>query len=96
MLEVTGPGPDAKPILLAESGLITQYLCEHFPEGRERLTPKRWKDGQEGQVGGETESWLRWAYYLHYNEGSFMPLLVLVVILSREYFPGIKMAGPAD
>lgn len=87
MLEVTGPGPDAKPILLAESGLITQYLCEHFPAGRERLTPKRWKDGQEGQVGGETEAWLRWAYYLHYNEGSFMPLLVLVVILSRGCFP---------
>lgn len=33
--------------------------------------------------GGETEAWLRYRYYLHYAEGSLMPLLVLAPVLSR-------------
>ena len=27
------------------------------------------KDGQVGKVGGETEEWLRFRYFLHYAEG---------------------------
>lgn len=59
---------------------MTQYLVEHFPEG-ERLVPKKWKDGQEGKVGGETESYIRYQYFLHYCEGSLMPVLVMGLVL---------------
>ncbi|KAI1277594.1 putative glutathione S-transferase [Xylaria sp. FL0933] len=80
LVSVTPPGPSAEPIILAESGFITQYLSEHF--GHETtMMPKRWKDGQEGKVGGETEEWLRWQYTLHFVEGSFMSTLMMAVVL---------------
>ena len=47
------------PIVLAESGLITEYLVDHFAP---HLAPRRYSEGKEGQVGGETESWLRYRY----------------------------------
>ena len=53
-IEVEGMG---KPLVLAESGLIVEYLIEHFGP---HLAPKRYAEGKEGQVGGETESWLRY------------------------------------
>ena len=63
----------AEPIVLAESGLVAEYLIDHFAP---RLAPQRYVEGKEGQVGGETESWLRYRYYMHYTEGSLMPYLV--------------------
>lgn len=69
--------------MLAESGFMTQYLCEHFPEGQ-RLMPTKWKDGREGTVGGETEEWLRYQYILHYCEGSLMPILVMALVIGRK------------
>ena len=45
------------------------------------LVPKRYKDGQEGKVGGETEAWLRYRYYLHYSEGTIMPFLLIGLIM---------------
>ncbi|ODA82675.1 hypothetical protein RJ55_01183 [Drechmeria coniospora] len=80
--------PGREPILLAESGHITQYLCEHLPEGK-RLTPPRWRDGQEGRLCGETEAWLRFQYLLHYVEGSLMPNLVMALVLSRLKSPQV-------
>lgn len=80
---------EVKPIILAESGFMTQYVCEHFPAGRDRLTPRRWREGKEGQVGGETEEYLRWQYFLHYNEGSLMALIQLIVVISRLKSPSI-------
>lgn len=67
--------------VVAESGFIVQYLCDHFGQGK-TLVPKRWKDGQEGKLGGETEEWLRYQYILYYSEGSFMPNLVLYLVIS--------------
>ncbi|KAI0437100.1 putative glutathione S-transferase [Xylaria telfairii] len=79
LVSVTPPGP-SEPIVLAESGFIAQYLSEHF--GHETtMMPKRWRDGQEGKVGGETEEWLRWQYLLHFVEGSFMSTLMMAVVL---------------
>ncbi|KAL8822507.1 MAG: hypothetical protein Q9191_006760 [Dirinaria sp. TL-2023a] len=46
-----------KPIILAESGVIIEYLIDHFGP---HLVPKRYEDGRDNQVGGETESWLRY------------------------------------
>ncbi|KAL7945766.1 hypothetical protein V8C42DRAFT_321514 [Trichoderma barbatum] len=85
---ITPPGEDAQPIVLAESGHLAQYLCEHFPEGR-RLVPQKWKDGMEGKIGGETEAWLRNQYFLHYSEGSLMPYLVLSLVIGRLRKPPI-------
>lgn len=78
------PARGGEPIILAESGHMVQYLTEHLPEGK-RLTPQRWKDGMEGQVGGETEGWMRHQYYLHYCEGSLMPFLVMCLVIEREF-----------
>ena len=47
----------AKPLVLAESGLIVEYLVDHYGP---HLIPKKWKEGMEGKVGGETEEWLRY------------------------------------
>ena len=74
-----------KPLILAESGFISEYLCDHF--NGDRLVPKRYSEGKEGQVGAETEEWLRYRYYMHYAEGSLMPLLVMQLIMNREPFP---------
>lgn len=80
LVSITPPGPSSEPIVLAESGFITQYLSEHF--GKETtMVPKRWKDGQEGKVGGETEEWLRWQYMLHFVEGTFLSTLLRGVVI---------------
>ncbi|KAL6864302.1 glutathione transferase [Trichoderma novae-zelandiae] len=76
------------PIVLAESGHMAQYLCEHFPEGR-RLVPQKWKPGMEGRFGGETEAWLRNQYFLHYSEGSLMPYLFLSVVIGKLRQPAV-------
>ncbi len=70
-----------KELVLAESGFIAQYLTEHFDQSR-TLVPKRYRDGQEGQVGGETDQWMRCQYFLHYAEGSLMPPLLVSLVLS--------------
>lgn len=87
VVSVTPPG-SSEPIVLAESGFITQYLSEHFGQGT-TMMPKRWKDGQEGKVGGETEQWLRWQYCLHYVEGSLMPMLIMAMVLGALKGPKI-------
>lgn len=79
-----GAPPGTEPLVLAESGLMTEYLCEHLPEGR-RLVPDKWKSGCEGKVGGETEAWMRYRYLLHYAEGSLMPTLVVALVTSRTF-----------
>lgn len=86
LLGITPAGKEDE-MVLAESGFIAQYLCEHFGKGM-RLVPERW-EGAEGQgddgmgkVGGETEEWMRWMYYLHYVEGSLMPPLGVGLVIS--------------
>ncbi|KAK4039423.1 hypothetical protein C8A01DRAFT_47136 [Parachaetomium inaequale] len=77
-----------KQLVLAESGFIAQYLTEHF--GRTTsLSPKRYRDGQEGQLGGETDEWMRYQYFLHYAEGSLMPPILVGLILSILKSPKI-------
>jgi glutathione S-transferase len=56
VLEIEAPGLD-KPLLLAESGTIVEYLADHFGTW---LIPKRYPDGKDGDVGAETEAWLRY------------------------------------
>ncbi|KAF7532625.1 hypothetical protein G7Z17_g13618 [Cylindrodendrum hubeiense] len=79
VVTITAPGED-EPVVLAESGFITQYLVDNTPEGS-KLMPQRWKDGMEGKLGGETEAWMRYQYYLHFAEGTFMPTMVLALFI---------------
>ncbi|KAF9873314.1 glutathione S-transferase domain-containing protein [Colletotrichum karsti] len=71
-----------QPITLAESGYITQYLVDHFGQNKPSLVPQRWKEGREGEVGGETVAFARFQYLLHYVEGSFFSNLVQYLLIS--------------
>lgn len=81
VVTVTKPDSSEPPLVLAESGFIIDYLCDHFGAGK-NLVPKRWKDGQEGKPGGETEEWLRFRYLLYYPEGSLAPYLLMAILLN--------------
>lgn len=70
-----------KPLVLAESGFIVEYLIDHFGTW---LAPERYQRGKEGQVGGEAEEWTRYRYLMHYAEGSIMPLLVMALVFNSK------------
>jgi glutathione S-transferase len=55
---------------VAESGAITEYLVETYGKGQ--LSPER-----------GTAEFLRYRYWLHYAEGSIMPLMVMTLIFNR-------------
>jgi len=57
-------------LTIAESGAIIEYLVERYGEGR--LIP----------TAGSSQR-LRYRYWLHYAEGSAMPLLVMKLIFGR-------------
>lgn len=83
VIVVEAPGT-TQPLVLAESAAIMEYLCDYYGKW---LIPKRYQEGKEGQIGGERESWIRYRYYMHYAEGSLMPI-ILVALIAR----GIKNA----
>lgn len=74
------PGETA-PITIAESGLIVEYISEHYGS---QLLPTRWKAGKENTVGGETDAWLRYRYFMHYAEGSLMTILLIGFLMQRK------------
>lgn len=84
--------PTSETITLAESGTMTEYLSQYFAP---HLIPKRYKDGQEGKVAGETEEWIRHFQLIHYAEGSLMSILVggllidgkhdVILLISSDY-----------
>ena len=57
-------------LTVAESGAIVEYLVDRYDGGR--LRPA--KDTPEG---------LAWTYWLHYAEGTFMPLMILSLVMRR-------------
>lgn len=57
-------------VTVAESGAIIEYLVDHYDDGR--LKPA------EG-----TPERLAYTYWLHYAEGTFMPLMILSLVLRR-------------
>jgi len=65
-------------VTVAESGAIVEYIVGRYGNGR--LVP----------APGTAER-LRYTYWLHYAEGSVMPLLVMKLVLSRvpQAVPGI-------
>jgi len=81
VISVTPPG-STQPVIIAESAFIIEYLLDHFSEGT-KLLPKRYKEGQEGKIGGEAEEWLRFRYFMHYAEGSLMTLMILSLVTQQ-------------
>jgi glutathione S-transferase len=81
VISVRAPG-SKEPVVIAESAFIIEYLLDHFSNGS-TLLPKRYKEGQEGKIEGETQEWLRFRYFMHYAEGSLMSLMLLAVVALR-------------
>ncbi|MEH2009588.1 MAG: glutathione S-transferase [Nostoc sp.] len=57
-------------LTIAESGAIIEYLVDHYGNGR--LVP-----------ASSTPEHLRYTYWLHYAEGSAMPLLLMQLVLNN-------------
>ena len=60
-------------LVLAECGLIANYLCDRY-DGDNRLAPAKSR-------GPDSAARLRWLYWLHYVEGTAMPAFLLKLIL---------------
>jgi glutathione S-transferase len=54
--------------VIVESGAIVEYLVDKVPDGGLRPAP-------------ESEDFLRYRYFLHYAEGSLMPLMLLSLVV---------------
>lgn len=70
-----------KPLILAESGAIVEYLSGYFAK---HLIPERYQAGKTDEIGGETESWLRYRFYMHYAEGSLMTLMIVALLMDSK------------
>lgn len=57
-------------VTMAESGAIIEYLVQRYDDGK--LRPAE---------GGA--DWRTYTYWMHYAEGTFMPLMIISLILSR-------------
>lgn len=65
-------------VTVAESGAIIEYLVERYGEGK-KLRPER---GRER---------ISYSYWLHYAEGSLMPLLLLKLVFDRLSRPPMPL-----
>ncbi|EEP78108.1 predicted protein [Uncinocarpus reesii 1704] len=73
----------SNPVVLAESGVIVDYLIDCFGTKDTITRYERFPSGSEHSVGGESESWMRQQYFMHYVEGSLMPFLQLEAVLTN-------------
>ncbi len=78
VITVEAPGAE-KPLVIAESAAIVEYLCDYYGKW---LVPRRYRPGREDQIAGENEAWLRYRFFMHYAEGSIMPLMLMALIVS--------------
>lgn len=53
------------------------YICDHFGPS---LVPRRYPEGKDGVLGGETEEWMRHKFLMDYAEGSFLTPLIVSLI----------------
>ena len=69
-------------LTIAETGLIMEYVCDRYGQGR--LAPIK-------SVGVDSAERLRWLYWLHYAEGSAMPFLLLKLVFGAlpQRAPGL-------
>ncbi|KAI9832644.1 MAG: hypothetical protein M1819_004229 [Sarea resinae] len=73
---VTPASPEPK--VIAESALIIEYLSKYFGKW---LIPKEYPEGREDEIGGETDEYMRYRYFMHYAEGSLMTLMLAALIV---------------
>ncbi|PWY86754.1 glutathione S-transferase [Aspergillus heteromorphus CBS 117.55] len=81
LVSVTPPEA-TEPMVLAESGPILEYFLDHFGGADTSLIPARYTPGKEGKLGGETASWMRYRYFMHYAEGSLMSPIQVQLIMN--------------
>ncbi|MEA2119780.1 glutathione S-transferase [Halovibrio sp. HP20-50] len=58
-------------VTVAESGAIIDYLLQRYGQGRLQPAPD------------DRQAWVDYRYWLHYGEGSLMPLLVMQLVFSQ-------------
>ncbi|HAA45058.1 MAG: glutathione S-transferase domain-containing protein [Halomonas sp. 54_146] len=58
-------------LTVAESGAIIDYLIQRYSQGRCQPSPD------------DTRAWVDYRYWLHYAEGSLMPLLVMQLVFGQ-------------
>lgn len=58
-------------LTVAESGAIIDYLVQRYGQGRLQPSPE------------DTRAWVDYRYWLHYAEGSLMPLLVMQLVFGQ-------------
>lgn len=80
---ITVEAEGQKPIVIAESAAISEYLTGYFAQ---HLVPPRYPEGKEHTVGTECEGWLRYRHFMHYAEGSLMSLLMVGLFMDRRLF----------
>ncbi|KAK5091426.1 bifunctional glutathione transferase/peroxidase [Lithohypha guttulata] len=73
------------PLVLIESAAIIEYLCDHYGKW---LVPARYPEGKDGEVAEETDAWIRYKTFMHYAEGSLMPLNLITLLMQ-----GIKQSS---
>ena len=86
VITVETPGAE-KPLVIAESAAIVEYLCDYYGKW---LVPKRYREGKEDQIGGESESWTRYRFFMHYAEGSIMPLMLMALIVASKAYQHVS------
>ncbi|GFN14075.1 hypothetical protein AtubIFM55763_004540 [Aspergillus tubingensis] len=81
-VSIQPPSPTSKPIILAETSPIMNYLVEHFADEATstKLIPRKYEPGKEKELGGETEAWMRHEFYDSYVEGSLMSVLQIKLV----------------
>ena len=72
-------GPNKDPLVLIESAAIAEYLCDYYGK---HLVPTRYPPDSEPHISAETEEWLRYRTYMHYAEGSLMPLNLVALLMT--------------
>ena len=91
VITVETPGSGKPPVVVAESAAIVEYIVDYY--GKDTFLPKRYRDGEEGKIGGETEAWLRYRQLMHYAEGSLMTLMMQSLIALSELFLGFHLVA---
>lgn len=77
VLGVQGPSQD-KPTIIAESGLIVEWLVDHYGQ---HLIPAKYSSGKEGVIGEESKEWMSYRHFMHYAEGSLMIIILLTLFI---------------
>lgn len=71
------------PIILSESALIIDFLCENIPHGG-KLLPAKYRLGQE-RAGMETDEWKRNKFYFAWGEESLLSFIAVAFTRDCKY-----------